>query len=444
MEKSVDLASYLAETSTSWYIFACSSKFTICTIYVSDDDFNQSLHILNVNDDRRLDIIDSFGLKDEFYKNSAFFTHNEEKLVFVHSTSVLKEDDISADIIYLTVFNVLKGKTEHKINCGEKKFSELRCHGDSSAIISYNDGSFDLYNLTSGTLQRTFNCPLINGIIQDWICTEKFIISLVESSAGWSVIQSCISNKDDNKSTVLLDLGLTQRFKTPSKIKYIEEQGILLTLQSDGALLNIWEYESESFLYTLKVHLNYADNIYLSEESFILYTCSMSECIVKEWDICNTVIKSKISNVTLPMTSDILEEDKPDAQSKHLSVVQTPVRRNSLRSVKSIKSVRFADDTKVEDNVSQTSVRTHGSNEELDRARSATPTPSHASSSHLSEVPLPDPETRDGMMFGITTVVFTQDCKHFVTGYNDRMGTVWNTATIDVELRVYIYLSTYV
>ena len=61
---------------------------------------------------------------------------------------------------------------------------------------------------------------------------------------------------------------------------------------------------------------------------------------------------------------------------------------------------------------------------------------SHASSSQLSEVPLPDPNTREGLMIGMTSVVFTQDCKHFITGYNDRMGAMWNSETVYLEARV--------
>ena len=64
---------------------------------------------------------------------------------------------------------------------------------------------------------------------------------------------------------------------------------------------------------------------------------------------------------------------------------------------------------------------------------------SHASSSQLSDVPLPDPNTRDGLMIGMTSVVFTQDCKDFVTGYNDRMGAVWNSTTVNLEARVKQY-----
>ena len=351
VEREVDLSTTIGDVITSWHVFATSSNFKFCVIYTSDDDFNQALLIFDTIQDCCVHQLSNYDLKDEFYKKSASFTGSETSFIFVNARSERAADDMTVDINYLNIFDISTCKIKHQVNCGEKKFSCLKICDDALAIISFVDGSFSLYQLKSGEIYAIFPPAMANVTVADWMCINdhRLIALLVSDNSDsasqsssnsiasiwqWTVPQKRIHNPESNlcDGSLVLEQSVMPKHKPPTQMLYIEDHDLLLTLVEEGALLNIWEFDTGDCLHTLKVHLDVADRMCQGVDSFVVYTFSVAQCVIKQWDLCHIVTRGKMTDCTLPVISDYSGEDvTSQVEPRSQTTAMSTTRRGSVK-----------------------------------------------------------------------------------------------------------------
>ena len=305
-------------------------------IYSSDEEFNQSLKIFNTIQNKCIHQLNNYDLKDEFYKNSALFTDDEKTFIFVNARSERAAEDMIVDVSHLNIFDMSDGILKHRIRCGQSKFICMKIAYDSLAILSFKDGSFHIYDIEQAYLYAIFPPPMNNITVGDWICINDqrlialFIINNSDSASQnsyasiwqWTIPPKAVTDPSYNlcDGSLVLEQPVTDNNKPPTHMLYIEEYELLLTLVEDGAILNIWEFDTGMCLTTLKVHLDSVDQMYKGIDPFVLYTCSVQQSVIKQWDLYHIVMRGEMGDVTLPALTDYSGEDI----SSHTGIMSKP------------------------------------------------------------------------------------------------------------------------
>ena len=79
--------------------FAHTSLFERVALLVSDDDFNQTIVVLEPTESVVRLRIAGFDVKDEFFPDSAVFTSDGRLLIFVKARSEVADNDLNIDFV---------------------------------------------------------------------------------------------------------------------------------------------------------------------------------------------------------------------------------------------------------------------------------------------------------------------------------------------------------
>ena len=135
-----------------------TENFKLVVLQSSDDDFNQTVSIIDTEQGKVVHTIPDFNVKDEFYRNSAVLTNNEEQLVFISARSESQDDGTTKDNAILNIYNLAESKYTCQASLGHEKFSRIIMN-EGQAILCWANASFDVYDLNTGDKTANFEAP---------------------------------------------------------------------------------------------------------------------------------------------------------------------------------------------------------------------------------------------------------------------------------------------
>lgn len=189
---------YIANTMYLWHIKTClvariinletllgdnlsttihlhnTEDFSLVVLQSSDDDFNQTLSIIDTKESSVVHKIPNFDVKDDFYCDSARFINDDRVLVFVNARSETKDDESTEDHAVLNAYDLQTGEYLYKVPLGQRKFHKVLTTGDELDLhICWADASFDIYRMTDGELLYAFKAPDTNLEVKYCHLTEN-------------------------------------------------------------------------------------------------------------------------------------------------------------------------------------------------------------------------------------------------------------------------------
>ena len=372
---------------------AYTTAFDKIAFHTSDDDFNQTFSVLDTHTGSIILKSDKFDLKDEFFPNAAAFVTIEGQcwLTFINARSEIVEDDKpSMDTIRLNIYNVTERRHRYTVTCGHAKFVQLLTKGNKYAIICWDDCSFDVYDIESGTHFSHLPSPDAGLAVQSSAITEDDYLVALASTTGDHPQRKCYHgfwfwNIEESSTSELFVADQEDDEEAPKHFIVIEELHLAILGTQKSAKVSIWDIPTSTRIYSLNAHVGGLDRIIKSPDPYRIYTCSAGEKVVKLWDLHNLVTCAKDQDSQKDIESDTFEmpsvinsrstssasnsSDKtPDSILKPTPCIS---RMKSGRSTR--KSVRFAQYTEVADDLSL------DDNDSFDRSDSISAVDSHGS-----------------------------------------------------------------
>ena len=280
----LDLDSLFGNISTLSCI--CHTKeFELLAFHMSDEEFNQRVVVV---DTERGDIVyelSNFDVKDEFFSDSAMFYQKVENgLLFVNARSVVVGEDSTEDIINLSYHNLHKMKCVFSVQCGSKKFKKLLEKDGTTAIISWQNCSFDIYSLENGDKLRSLPAPEKNLFCQSSYITEDgFLVALATANTNYALwfweLEEQVS------SQLFAGAVSTKETDVPRDFIIIEDLHIAVLGTPESSQMMVWDLPTSECIYKHHVHSSGLDRVIRSKDPYMVYTCSSSEKLVKLWDL---------------------------------------------------------------------------------------------------------------------------------------------------------------
>ncbi len=199
---------YLGDKVTMFAIMCHTPHFEYVTIMSSDEEFNQTIMILDTENSLLLHRLPAFDVNDELFqcKSSAFLSsESPPPFVFVNVRTETLPDNSQADIVKLNCFDLEKGKYRYRLNCGKKKFRSLLVREDRLAYICWQDGGFDMFDLVKGVYMRKIAPPEKRQVVCECAVTSSGLISFMtttEEEADKQYSALWLWNSDQKKADI--------------------------------------------------------------------------------------------------------------------------------------------------------------------------------------------------------------------------------------------------
>ena len=179
---SIDLLELIGEDISTSLHMCHTEHFDVIALQTSDDEFNQTISIIDTHNKQILAKISNFDLKDEFYQNSAGFAGGET-LVVAYARTDAGTDGQPEDVVKLATYGITSGELSAQVICGSKKFSSLLlCNERTLAVISWSDASFDLYDITSCKKIGEVQAPDTHLVIKACTMTPTSLVFLASTT----------------------------------------------------------------------------------------------------------------------------------------------------------------------------------------------------------------------------------------------------------------------
>lgn len=183
----LDLRQFVGNKISSLAVFCFARHFDLVTLLTSDEDFNQSVIVVDTASKSVVYKLDTFDVKDEFFKNSAAFAQQELLLVFANARSQILDNDVTVDTVKLNVHNLRAKKKLHITACGESKLHKMLLKDDKLAIVGWQDCSFDIFAILDGSLCWHLSAPDSNLYTQCYYFTEdEYMVALTTTTKAAS------------------------------------------------------------------------------------------------------------------------------------------------------------------------------------------------------------------------------------------------------------------
>ncbi|KAK2142531.1 hypothetical protein LSH36_942g01049 [Paralvinella palmiformis] len=350
---------------------AHTERFDKLAFHTCDDDFNQSFVVVNSESGSVELSVNEFGLKDEFFPQSAAFATIDGHcwLVFINARSEIVAEDLSEDFVKLNVYDINFKRHKHTIMCGSKKFDKLLTKNNKYAIVCWADCSFDVYNIVDGSRFSHLSSPDSDLVVQASAITEDgYLVALASSTPenrrdGKIYYGLWFWNVEECSSSELFVEEQPDQDHVPKHFVIIEELHLAVLGSRNSARISVWDLPTSTCIYSFDSHVGGLDRIVKSPDPYRIYTCSAGERLVKIWDIYNLVTCAKdqdsqkdLESEAFDMPSIISSRDnsvisnRTEKEKTPESIMKPNSRMKSGRSTR--KSVRFAEFAEIADDIS--------------------------------------------------------------------------------------------
>ncbi len=418
----------LGDNIETMQVLAHSMQFEFVAVHSSDEDFNQSVHIINTAT-KETHKLTNFDLKDEFYKQSGYITEDNSKLVFVNARSVTDADDSNTDLVHLNVYDLIGKQYICQLECGSRKFHSLLVRDQATCIVCWADASFDMYDIVHGNIVVDMTTPSKNLVLQ--MCSLSFnnnlaflasrVVAEDESNKKVSMFSSLWQwDVEELEMYKLLYQEHEHANEVATKFLLPSDFNVAILASPKTSRFTVWDTIKKQCIRSILAHTGDLTSIFPSRDPFTIYSTSVDEGVIKVWSLHRLLPKAVSLKLTeVPMPSILIKTSEGVRRPKS----RKPSRAR-LGSAKSNKSVRFPDELTDDDTASNIS--------EMSRRE-------------LAVVAVEEPEAEigaiDGVVidhdlkefqremsavFGVNMAQFTRDSRYVITSACNTLPGLWS------------------
>ncbi|ELU03288.1 hypothetical protein CAPTEDRAFT_227379 [Capitella teleta] len=427
--------------------FNVSTMFCLChcddlhllAMYVSDNDFNQSVVVISTNKLELRTKISTFDVKDEFYFDAAAIVQNGQCLVFVSSRRELTDSESSADFIKLSFYDISDGSLKYTVHCGQKKINRIFVKDDDHIVLSWMDCSYDIYSAIDGSLVQHLSSPESHLILQSCqITPDGYLVILASTPLDQNTPHYGVWfwNLNDLVAAELFVQPLVSEEATPKYFVILEELKMIVIGIPVQGKISIWDLPTSTLVHTIPAHSAALNGIIKSNwDPYVVYTSSHAEKVVKMWNIHSVIHKA-----TKPSDDEIDLINRDEEMTNHDGILRKIPRQTTKEISKSTKerskSVRFADDIRENGDADHELVRAESANSNLQEAReddSVFEADTYISYGSRDQKTM---QAQASAIADATSFVLTKDGKYVICGSDKRPPVIWNCSNGTVLMKL--------
>ncbi len=348
----LDLRKLLNQTLGTVMLMECSKDFQFAAFHLTDDDFNQSVLIVDTVTDKMIQHDSGFDLKDEFFlRSSSAFTvddNGKNHFIFVNARSqVANDEEDTHDLIKLHFYSDLccgEKSQRTTVNCGEKKFHQLMLKEALYAIVAWQDVTFDLYWVETGSHAWHLSHPANNLKVQESLLTKDgLLLALYSTSKESQTLRYGLFFWDLPGQTPveLINQEVEREEEIPKQLLVLDE--VCVAVLASAADVALWDLVSGDCLRRVPADGLHLDGLLKAPDPFQLFlSCGPSGC-VERWDIYPVLAQSSVmypENPNRASRSQNWTDISPESILKRQELIRS---LTSLVGSTQKKSVRFAD-----------------------------------------------------------------------------------------------------
>ena len=437
--RGLDLSKHIGSINTTLLVMAYTSDFQLASVLSSDEEFNQTIRIIDTESDTAIHTLPAFDVKDELFgARSSVFLRTKSYMVFVSVRTETMGDGSNADIVKLNCFDVSTGKYVYRTNCGKKTFSSLLIKDDHTAYINWKIGGFDAYDVTTGVYIKKILAPEHEHLVCETKLANRSKIAFLTTTN----MEKC----DKLKSVLWLwDVAESEVKKLVHQDYQSEDEAVRNFLLSDTftfavlsapyiSRLYIWNLVTKMCVQSIEAHTDNIDSLFQTADPYRFCSSSSGEIVVKWWDIYDLVPHG-------PEDTGVSQEDQNSVATQTISRSRKKLRRSisepsilrkkilrlKLDSQTSSKSVRFADEIQ-EDSISCTGTAVSLIQSDVRTAVNILKEDGHDECADPAANPkydMPNMDVELHYSLSISSLQYSKDGKYIVTGSDEMQPVMW-------------------
>ncbi|CAD5123456.1 DgyrCDS11802 [Dimorphilus gyrociliatus] len=267
----------LSESITSVDIMGFSDDFELVILHGSDDDFNQSIHLIELEKGTICAKFSQYDVKDEFYMDSACIMNDKNIVVWLVGRTTEIEEGVNVDIKTLFIYDIQSKKYINKLQLGHRRLEILTKYDENLCIIVWKDDSITVVDAKNGTKVNEVTLTEKNEVRES--CLIKPAIRTLSSNDTNGFVTEWIVNKQTTQSILKFNCS---KEETPKYFKQFHHF-IIVAFEETSKMILFDLTKDGNQVFSIYAHSKPLKNVFNGENG-IIFTCCQNEGVTIKWD----------------------------------------------------------------------------------------------------------------------------------------------------------------